>query len=311
MRPIGSPSGNAARRDQLPGAPRGNLTHIPRLSRLWVPNPLIGLPGVPPQPKLAHVVVFAADIEPGHPPDVAVGLALAAHMARANRENVSLVVVPHYLESDRWLVKRLQGQHELVTGGVVLGQTPTVPEETRALLRQLITSRDRPGILEQLQENLGSTGSLIGALLALVGVVATARAAAPIVTERLEHIEHKRLRKRLADYEPGSIDTPGTRTIVVERKEEPVAVTKSYWRDGLDDEQEVTIWLRSGRQVKGIIEDQTPSNAREATVFRIKEASLVPNDVSRPRAASPSRSEGKHVLVSVREIELIDLNDSK
>jgi hypothetical protein len=35
------------------------------------------------------VVVFAAAIEPGDPPDVAVGLALAAHMAKADSQGVS------------------------------------------------------------------------------------------------------------------------------------------------------------------------------------------------------------------------------
>jgi hypothetical protein len=90
------------------------LTDIAGLSTLQVSNPLIGLRDVPSQSKLAHVVVFAAAIEPGRPPDVAVGLALAAHMARANQENVSLVVVPNYLESDQELVTELQGQHDLV-----------------------------------------------------------------------------------------------------------------------------------------------------------------------------------------------------
>ena len=81
-------------------------------------------------------------------------------MARANHEKVSLVVIPHYLESDQELEPTLQGQHELVTGGVALGQTPTVPEDTRALLRQLLTSSDRQGVLGHLQNNLGSVAPL-------------------------------------------------------------------------------------------------------------------------------------------------------
>ena len=138
---------------------------------------------------LAPVVVFAAAIKPGHLPDVAVGLALAAHMARANREKVSLVVVPHYLESDLELENKLESQHELVTGGVVLGQTPTVPEDTRALLRQLLTSRDRQGVLAQVQANLGSVGSLIAALLALVGLATAAAIGGPIVIKHLEQTD--------------------------------------------------------------------------------------------------------------------------
>ena len=104
-------------------------------------------------------------------------------MARANREKVSLVVVPHYLESDPELENKLQSQHELVTGGVVLGETPTVPEDTRVLLRQLLTSRDRQGVAAQVQANLGSVGSLIAALLALAGLATVGGIAAPIVVE--------------------------------------------------------------------------------------------------------------------------------
>ena len=75
------------------------------------------------------------------------------------------------------------------TGGVVLGQTPAVPEDTRALLRQLLTSRDRQGVLAQLQDNLGSVGSLIAALLALVGLGTAAGIAGPIGIELLERNE--------------------------------------------------------------------------------------------------------------------------
>ena len=138
-----------------------HLTDIAGLLTLKVPNPLIPLPHVVPlRQTLAPVVVFAAAIQSGHPPDVAVGLALAAHMARANREKVSLVVVPHYLESDLELEKELQSQHELVTGGVVLGQTPTClrtrarcfanyspPVTGRACLRSCKTTWDQSGLL--------------------------------------------------------------------------------------------------------------------------------------------------------------------
>ena len=184
---------------------KNHRADIARLSTLEVHDPLFKLRRVRALQTLAPVVVFAAAIEPGHPPDVAIGLALAAHMARANREKVSLVVVPHYLESDPELEKRLQSQHELVTGGVVLGQTPTVPEDTRALLRQLLTSRDRQGVLAQLQDNLGSVGTLIAALLALAGAATAAGIGGPIVVKHLEGAqqkradEQKRIEQELAD----------------------------------------------------------------------------------------------------------------
>jgi hypothetical protein len=142
----------------------GDPAGVDGVSTLDVSNPIIPLPAqVPPRQTLSPVVVFAAAIEPGDPPDVAVGLALAAHLARANGEKVSLVVVPHYLESDPELEHKVQSQHEQVTGGVVLGETPTVPEDTRVLLRELLTSTDRQGVAAQVQANLGSVGSLIAA----------------------------------------------------------------------------------------------------------------------------------------------------
>ena len=119
---------------------RPDPANINGVSTLKVPNQPLRLRHVTARDTLAPVVVFAAAVEPGNPSDVAVGLALAAHMAEANHEKVSLVVIPHYLESDRELENTLESQHELVTGGVVLGETPTVPEDTRVLLRQLLTS---------------------------------------------------------------------------------------------------------------------------------------------------------------------------
>jgi hypothetical protein len=283
-------------------------TDVARLSTLEVPSPLIRLRNVPPRQTLASVVVFAAAIEPGHPPDVAVGLALAAHMARANREQVSLVVVPHYLESDPGLEHKLQSQHELVTGGVVLGQTPTVPEDTRALLRQLLTSRDGHGVLAQLQENLGSVGLLIGALLALVGAAAATGVAAPMVIERLERTAPVNIPFMSAKDISVSI-----RKTFTGKGEGPATVkkSKSDWLVGLGENQEVTVRLRSGRKVSGTIEGQIPPDTRDATAFRIKKESSGPSGGgSSPGASSPG-TEGKYVLVSVSEIEQIHFNDSK
>ena len=74
---------------------------------------------------------------------------------------------------------------------------------------------------------------------------------------------------------------------------------KSDWLAGLREKQEVTVWLRSGRQVTGIIEKQIP-NTREATIFWITNVHPV-----------PSGPKGAHVLVSVKDIELIEINDSE
>jgi hypothetical protein len=101
------------------------------LSTLEVPNRPFELVGVRARERLAPVVVFAVAKAPRDPPDVAVGLALAAHMAKIDRE-VSLVVVPRYLEADPELEDQLRRRRELVKGGVVLGQTGILSEDTRA-----------------------------------------------------------------------------------------------------------------------------------------------------------------------------------
>ena len=283
------------RQGSCPGKP--DLSDSGELSTLAKSNQPLP-PNFKRQDTLAPVVVFAAAIEPGDRPDVNVGMALAAHMARANGEKVSLVAVPHYLESDPKLEDKLEHQHELVTGGVVLGQTPTVPEDTRALLRQLLTSTDRQGVAARVQDNLGSLEPLIAALLALVGLGTAARIAAPIVIELLERNETKRLellerfeRINSAPIPPG--EPPVTPT-------DPLQEKKSDWLIALDGNQEVvTIVLRSDRQVTGTVDRQFPENVPDPTVFRIKK----PQD--------PAKQEEEYVLVSVKEIEQIHFKKSK
>ena len=294
--------------------PKRHPADIAGLSTLEVPDPIIRLPQVHGQQTLAPVVVFAAAIQPGHPPDVAIGLALAAHLARANQEKVSLVVVPHYLESDPELEHKLQSQHELVTGGVTLGQTPTVPEDTRALLRQLLTARDRQGVLGQLQDNLGSVGPLIAALLALGGLAAATRITALIVLPPLERKEQDKGPKQIEDpplTDKYIFDRTREKTEMAFGRVREIMMPKvSDWRSGLAENQEVTVWLRSGRQVTGIIKSQIPPNTRDATVFRIKIPLPEPKDAESSREASPPGPKGKTVLVSVRDIEQIDINEA-
>ena len=81
---------------------------------------------------------------------------------------------------------------------------------------------------------------------------------------------------------------------------------ESDWLTDLADNQEVTVWLRSGRQVTGVIVEQFPPNTRDATVFRIKNAHSVPNGTVLPQQASWPGPKGRYVLVAVKEIELID-----
>jgi hypothetical protein len=134
---------------------------------------------------LAPVVVFAAARLPGDQPDVAVGLALAAHMARKDRP-VSLVVIPRYLEADPKLEKDLRERRGQVTGGVVLGRTEVLPDDTRALLRQVITSTRRSGPLGALQSAVGSLETLLAAVVALLGAGAASQGVREFNRQRKE-----------------------------------------------------------------------------------------------------------------------------
>jgi hypothetical protein len=273
--------------------------NINGVSTLKVPDQPLRLRHLKPQDTLEPVVVFAAAVEPGNPSDVAVGLALAAHMAEANGQKVSLVVIPHYLESDQELENTLESQHELVTGGVVLGETPTVPEDTRVLLRQLLTSTDRQGVAAQLQANLGSVASLIAALLALGGLAAAAGIAGPEIIKQLELAEQKRI-IRLGKPTPPVPKPPVTQPPV--RKPHRLGrwpVRESDWLTALGSNRKVIILLRSGREVVGIIESQFPEKTRDATVFQVK------------ATASPPGPDEEYVLVSVSEIEMIHFNKPK
>ena len=114
------------------------------------------------------MVVFAAAKAPADPPDIAVGLALAAHLARANK--VSIVVVPRYLEANPGLEIQLREQPQVIQDGIVLGEPNIMPEDTRALLRQLLTTTDQQSFLSGTRDTLGSVAPLVAALLALFGL---------------------------------------------------------------------------------------------------------------------------------------------
>ena len=112
-------------------------------------------------------------------------MALAAHLARADREQVSLVVVPRYLEADPGLENQLRSQDEMVEDGVVLGSTKVLPEDTRTLLRQLLRSADQESVLAQLENNFSSAGVLIAALIGLVSFGVVAATAPVLIRERM------------------------------------------------------------------------------------------------------------------------------
>jgi hypothetical protein len=247
---------------------------------------------------LAPVVVFAAAISPWDAPDVAVGLAVAAHMATTGQK-VSLAIVPRYLEADPQLEQQLREQHELITGGIVLGQTPTVPDDTRALLRQLLVSRDW---LAQLVATLTPVGSLAVGILTLLGLGAVA---APDIAEQVVLVLESReesgkrtpRRKRRGGQNGGSLDMAREKKEPVPPAQGAAAQAQAGWIQELDGKR-VTVWLRSGSAVNGVmmglrIEDSA------LPVVRLADAKLSADRYGEPR------QEAEFVLVPVERIDLI------
>jgi hypothetical protein len=307
------------------------------LSTLAGPYPLVQFPKDPPkipaQPTLAPTVVFAAALEPGFLPDVAVGMALAAHMAMVNGP-VSLVVVPRYLEADPKLENRLEGQHNLVSGGVILGQTITVPDDTLALLRQLLTSRNRQGVVAQIQDNLGSVTPVVAALLTLIGLAAADRIGQRLIHPVTTRIEPEPTGQPAVAGQPAVIGQPavaGQPAVIGQpRVRRPImgngnvlrrsgrdgqlatpaggywraALAGGYWRTALGDNRKVTVWLRSGTKVAGIVTDWYPSEQGKDPADVLINAVVRLAEVTLTREGGQTESV-EFVLVSVEDIELI------
>jgi hypothetical protein len=280
------------------------------------------------QDKLAPVVVFAVARGPRDSPDVAVGLALAAHLTRTDGE-VSLVVVPRYFEADHELEQQLRDQRRVVQGGVVLGSAGILPEDTQALLRQVLTSIDRQNFLSQLQTDLGSVDPLVSALLALVGLWAAARLARE-AKDQLNDLGRKaaesgqRINRAAGSIKrasgPGTYQGPGAHQGPATYQESrtnrrgptvsetgqshaPPELTAPAGADWLtpltpdDRAGKVTVWLRSGWKVTGTL---SGSN-KAVTVFRINNAKILEPGQKRSR----SEKVAAFILVPVKDIELI------
>jgi hypothetical protein len=289
-----------------------------------LPNPLIQLSRVPQLDTLASTVVFAAPLAPEDPPDVAIGLALAAHMATPQHE-VSLVVVPRYLEADPKLETRLQGQSELVTGGIVLGQTPTLPQDTSILLRQSLSS---PSRLDQLV-NLTTP---LGLAVAIIGLLGIGAAAAPAVIEPVLPLAHNKERTDTGSTGPLPVseetEKEGGGTVPAtpdapngQPADQPHATENDDWVRSLLG-KEVTIRLLSGSTVTGIVErqqvtvlyserDQAKRRSNFLSSRRTEEADLLGGAVLRIKDAIVEPEEGgpqqvaEFALVPVGRIELI------
>ncbi len=266
------------------------------------------LRSVRPKSELRRFVVFATAIAPRHIPDVAVGLALAAHLASARDARVSFVLLQRYLEADPTLERRLQGQHGLVTGGVVLGQTQTVPDDAIALLRRLLSAPDQQGLLGQVTGELGSLGDFLGVLLALIAALSVAKAAQPLV-EKLPEVFGNRP-PRSGDIDTTSPQESGEPPVPV-ASESPTAsaAVGAQWRDAFGNEHtlRVTCWLNSGLTVTGTFDHQnTPAGA---TQWRLTEAQVLPTSSTTGPTAVQVGPTLAYVLVPVEDIVLVGANE--
>jgi hypothetical protein len=271
------------------------------LSTLTASNHLLPCPlPVAHTDTLAPVVVFAVARRPVYPPDVAVGLALAAHLATASQE-VSLVVVPrNYLEADPQLEHQLRDQRGLVQGGVVLGSTRILTDDTQTLLRQIVTSTDQQGVLGEIRTNLGLVAPLMAALLALLGLE-TAAIVAPEIKDKIKDKIVKygeEIKKREPKEKEKDVSTPSTGSPV--KIVEQTSSVKGDWLTALDEAQssgrdEVTVWLRNGRRVTGKVD----SPHCTATVLRLNGATQLQPEPGYTAA---------FLLVLFEEIESIGAN---
>jgi hypothetical protein len=280
----------AIRRCLDPGNPSYDGSNADGVSTLDVSNRELDLP-VRTQEKLPRVVVFAVAKTPRDPPDVAVGLALAAHLATANGQ-VSLIVVPRHLESHPELETVLRKRRELVTGGIVLGETGILPEDTRALLRQVLTSTGRSGFLGELRSTLQSFEALIPVLLALLGAGIVAQSAPKVVVQL---VGGRPIMDQAKERIPWITSKPKEPHPPEPPPAEPYSRHEAW--TAVPSSRQVTVWLRSGWRITGINDtDNVPR-----MVLKLNEA----------RIAREGRDKSEHtadsVYVLADDIELVSV----
>jgi hypothetical protein len=262
------------------------------LRGLPLPHPYVA----PVQGGLAPVAVFAAAWARRFPPDIAVGLALAAHMAKAYGE-VSLVVVPRYEEASSKLDAQLRGQRGLVKGGVILGDTKILSEDTRALLRQLLTSTNEQAVLSEIRTNLGLIAPLLAALAGLFAL-----GMEPKVGESIASFGQKSKVAGQEQQKTGrSIVVASWRNITDRGGGEKTP--QSDWLTVLAGNQNVTVWLHDGAKFTGTVDYEHHS----VTVLRLQNVDLTELDPGlQPPAGGPA-SDQADVLVAFAEIRLISV----
>ena len=226
------------------------------LSLLDLRDDPLKLPAVADTGRPARFAVFAAPKSRAESPDIAVGLALGAHLAR-DRDGVSLVIVPRYLPTSRETEERLRDHDDLVEGGVVLGERGILSDDSRTLLRQILVARDSHALVGELRTGWGVFQVFLLAILGLFGL----RAAAP-VAEALGRGITMRLHPDTPPRD-GPTDSEGGTTMAQAAGSDSHgtdATNKEVWFVDLEGES-VTIWLRSGGSVRGRVSSGSPAGA--------------------------------------------------
>ncbi len=287
-------NGNSWKRVRMQGClPRGQ-SDIPGVSTLAVPRRLLRLHRIAVSGTLDPVAVFAAVWAPKDPADVAVGMALAAHLARAKGPQVSLVVVPRYLQADPGLENQLRNQRQLVNG-VVLGSASVLPEDTHTLLRQLLIPVDEQGVLAQLENTFGTAGILISALIALITFGVAAATAPPLIRELVD--------TQRSTTTGGQATANQTAINQIEHGGDET-VARNDWLTDLRKARQgtVTIWLRSGGKVTGTVNDPNPGTVGPLTALRLHDVRLWPDGSGQEQHAA------LYLLVPLDDIKLIGVD---
>ena len=180
---------------------------------------------------------------------------------------MSLIIVPRYPQTDRAAEDRLRKRREPVKGGVVLGESAILSDDSRTLLRQVLVSRDRQVLFSRLHSILGPFEAVALAILALLGL----RAAAPVADAA---------GRRVVESSQQAFDAPrGERWITmvknirrspndreVDEREAWLAQREAWFADVKGET--VTVWLRSGGNVRGTVATASPRGAVRLTDAR-------------------------------------------
>lgn len=264
-----------------------DLSNVDGVSTLAEVRRVQRLPFVDTARRLAPFVVFASVKRGRDQPDVAIALVLAAHMADEDRD-VSVVVLPRYVQAAPRLEKALRERRELVRSGVVLGQTGVLSEDTRNVLRQILTSVDRQGIFDELRTVLGSVEALVAVLLGLAGLGVAAGTVPHIAEQRAARTRNRTERRPLMARMPnvfgvGRPETGADRLTDLENKR-------------------VTVTVRSGSPVEGEIAGVVELG--KVTFIRLENAKA-PSDDDAPRERRGV------ILVPIDAVELLFAAEEK